>query len=299
MTIVTRFAPSPSGPLHLGHAWSALQAYALAAAGDGRFLLRIEDLDAQRSQPIWEDAIAADLAWLGIGWERPVMRQSARLGVYADAVAKLAASGLIYRCFCTRSDIAHDVAASLTAPHGASHTRYPGTCRAIDPAAAAVRALTAPHAWRIDMAAAAATVGTLRWSDDLAGSIIADPAAHGDIVIARKGLPASYHLAVVIDDAAQAVTHVVRGVDLFAATDIHRLLQALLDLPVPRYRHHPLIGDATGRRLAKRDGAVSLSAMRAAGVDGIALAGRLVAGVLPAGFSVLEPERGAAALRRR
>lgn len=279
--IVTRFAPSPTGLLHLGHAASAIQSHDRARQAGGRFLLRIEDIDGTRSRPEHVEAILADLSWLGLSWDGPALYQSARLPDYQAALERLSAMGLLYPCFCTRADIA----ASLTAPHaGPDGIVYPGTCRTLDPATRDRRRAAELHAWRIDMARATAMAGPLGWTDELAGEVIADPLAHGDVVLARKDAPASYHLAVTVDDAAQGITHVVRGVDLFRATDVHRLLQCLLGLPTPRYHHHPLLTGADGKRLAKRDGAPTLAAMRAAGADGIAVAAMLRAGQLPIGI---------------
>ena len=265
--VTTRFAPSPTGALHLGHALSAILAHDRARAVGGRFLLRIEDIDGTRSRPEHVAGILADLEWLGLAWDGPVLLQSTRLDAYADALDRLRALGLLYPCFCTRADIAREIAASLSAPHDTGGPRYPGICRRLDPAIARARAAAEPHAWRIDMAAAAALAGPLEWDDEIVGRVVADPVSLGDVVLARKDAPASYHLAVTVDDAAQGVTHVVRGVDLFAATHVHRLLQALLGLPTPVYRHHPLMLDAKGRRLAKRDEAASLAALRHAGDD--------------------------------
>lgn len=261
--IVTRFAPSPTGPLHLGHAFSALQAHDLARAGGGRFLLRIEDIDPGRCREAHVDGILDDLAWLGIEWDGPIVRQSARLPRYAVALDRLKAAGLVYPCVCTRAEIA----ASTSAPHGPAGAIYPGTCRALPRDSAPDR----PHCWRLDMAAAIAAAGPLNWHDAATFTITADPAPQGDVVLARKDAPVSYHLAVVVDDAAQGVTDVVRGADLFEATHVHRLLQALLGLPTPLYHHHPLLAGPDGRRLAKRDGARSLADLRAAGVDPITL----------------------------
>ncbi|QNE33470.1 tRNA glutamyl-Q(34) synthetase GluQRS [Sphingomonas sp. NBWT7] len=268
--IVTRFAPSPTGRLHLGHAYSAILAHDHARAHDGRFLVRIEDIDGTRSRPEHVATILDDLAWLGLAWDGAVVFQSARLAAYAAALDRLRGAGLLYRCYCTRAQIA---AASLAAPHGAEPV-YPGTCRsrADDP--------DRPYCWRLDMAAAAAQAGPLAWTDH-GEAIRADPRAAGDVVLARKDAPASYHLAVTIDDASQGVTDVVRGVDLFAATHVHRLLQALLDLPTPAYHHHPLLLGPDGRRLAKRDGAPALADLRARGVDGRAVADDLRRGRLP------------------
>jgi glutamyl-Q tRNA(Asp) synthetase len=279
MTIVTRFAPSPTGKLHLGHAFSAIQSHDRARGAGGSFLLRIEDIDGTRSRPEHVADIVRDLHWLGLEWDGDILFQSSRLACYADALDRLKAMGLLYPCICTRADIA----ASGSAPHGPSGAIYPGTCRGHDLDLEGVDVSGA--AWRIDMAAAVARCGPLDWIDELAGVQRADPLAHGDVVLARKDAPASYHLAVTIDDAFQGVTHVVRGRDLFDATHVHRLLQALLDLPTPVYRHHPLLADADGRRLAKRDGAPTLAALRDRGMDGRALADDLRAGRLPIGFA--------------
>jgi len=282
--VVTRFAPSPTGRLHLGHAYAALQAHDHARAAGGGFLLRIEDIDGTRSREGFVAGIAEDLAWLGLTWDGPVLRQSTRLAIYDAALAGLRDRGLLYPCFCTRADIA----ASVSAPHhGPDGLVYPGTCRHLPAAEAAARiAAGAPHAWRLATDRAVAQTDPLDWTDQIAGPQRAEPAAFGDVVLARKDAPASYHLAVTIDDAAQGVTDVVRGRDLMRATDIHRLLQALLGLPTPRYRHHPLLLGPDGTRLAKRNGAPALADLRAAGEDGAALAAALRAGRLPIGFAV-------------
>jgi len=277
----TRFAPSPTGSLHLGHAWSAILSHDFAVTRQGAFLLRIEDIDGTRARPEHVAGILDDLAWLGLRYDGPVF-QSERLASYAAALDRLKAMDLVYPCFCTRAEIA----ASLSAPHGAT-AAYPGTCRRLTPAAARAR-MGEPHCWRLDMARATALAGPLDWSDH-DRRIAADPGPQGDVVLARKDAPASYHLAVTLDDAAQGVTDIVRGLDLFDATHVHRLLQALLDLPTPRYHHHPLLTGPDGRRLAKRDGAPSLAAMRAAGRDGRALAEALRKGELPAGLSPAKP----------
>lgn len=286
MSRISRFAPSPTGRLHLGHAWSAVQAHALARASDGRFLLRIEDIDQGRSRSEHVEGILADLAWLGLEHDGPVLFQSQRLPIYAEALDRLKAQELVYPCFCTRADIAREVAASASAPHGSDGPVYPGTCRQLAPDVRARRLAVEPHAWRIDMARAVAVAGPLEWRDAHAGVVRADPQGQGDVVLARKDAGVSYHLAVTVDDAAQGVTDVVRGRDLFAATHVHRLLQALLDLPTPFYHHHPLLVGSDGERLAKRHGAPTLESMRLAGVDGRALAGELRAGRLPLGFAL-------------
>ena len=266
--IVTRFAPSPTGRLHRGHAASAVRAHDLARAGGGRFLLRIEDIDPGRSRASFVAGIEADLRWLGLHWDGPVLRQSTRMDAYGAALDRLAALGLLYPCFCTRADIA----AAATAPHGPEGVAYPGTCRGLPSDTAAARiAAGMPHAWRLSMDAAAAMAGPLDWVDAGAGTVAADPARFGDVVLARKDVRTSYHLAVVVDDATQGVTDVVRGVDLFEATHVHRLLQALLGVPTPRYRHHPLLAGVDGRRLAKRNGAASLAELRDGGADPAAL----------------------------
>ncbi len=267
--IVTRFAPSPTGFLHLGHAYAATRAF---EAGE-RFLLRIEDIDRARCRSEFEAAIFEDLAWLGLSWEQPVLRQSARSDAYRAALDRLAARGLLYPCFCTRKDIADEIARAGAAPHGAEGPLYPGICRALPEDARRERiAAGVPHVLRLDTAKAAALAGPLCFEEQGAGpegqrgAIAVDPISLGDVVLARKEMPAAYHLAVVVDDADQGVTLVTRGNDLFAATHVQRLLQALLDLPVPSYAHHKLVLDATGRKFSKRDTAATLHAMREAGM---------------------------------
>jgi glutamyl-Q tRNA(Asp) synthetase len=257
---ITRFAPSPTGSLHIGHAHSALFAHAMAGPG-GTMLLRLEDIDITRCRPEFGAAIEADLTWLGLSWPVPVRRQSQHFAEYRVALERLIAMGLAYPCFCTRAQLA----AAMAAPHG-TEPAYPGICRALAPAERDERiAAGAAHGWRLDVAAALARTGPLTWRDLDRGIVSAAPIEGGDVLIARKDIPASYHLAVTWDDAAQGVELVTRGQDLFAATHIHRLLQALLDLPVPVWRHHRLLLDAQGRRFAKRDRAPTLAAMRAAG----------------------------------
>jgi len=265
---VTRFAPSPSGRLHLGHAHAAIFAARAAEAGGGRFLLRIEDIDLGRCTPDFEAAIYQDLAWLGLAWETPVRRQSEHLADYRAALDRLAAMGLLYPCFCTRREIAAEIAAAARAPHGPDGPLYPGTCRGLSGAERERRRDAGdPHALRLDVAAAVAASGPLTWHDRGRGTRAAEPALHGDVVLARKDIATSYHLAVTLDDAAQGVTLVTRGEDLLPATHVHRLLQALLGLPVPDWHHHGLIGDAAGRRLAKRDDARAIASLRAAGTS--------------------------------
>ena len=275
----TRFAPSPSGRLHLGHAFSA----SLARTAGARFLLRIEDLDPGRCRPEYVAGIVEDLAWLGIAPDAPPLVQSERVAHYAAALDRLRAEGLVYPCFCTRADIA----ASLTAPHGDAGSAYPGTCRGLpdDPA----RRDTTPHSWRLDSAAALARTGLPTWTEHDGTTFTAAPADLGDAILARKDAPASYHLACVVDDAASGVTLVVRGEDLRPSTPVQRLLQMLLGLPEPAYLHHPLVLHEDGRRLAKRDQAPTLAALRDVGVDGRALAADLAARRLPLGFRLSAP----------
>ena len=253
-------------------------AHDFARERDGSFLLRIEDIDPGRSRAEHVDGILEDLLWLGLEWDGELLYQSERLRIYAKALDRLKQAGLVYPCFCTRADIA----ASAAAPQGPDGPIYPRTCRGL-----AGPDLTRPHAWRLDMARAAALAGPLTWMDDET-EVSATPLAFGDVVLARKDAPASYHLAVTVDDAAQGVTHVVRGRDLFASTHVHRLLQALLDLSTPIYHHHPLLTDAAGHRLAKRHDAPTLAALRAGGMDPVALVEALRRGELPAGYSLAE-----------
>jgi glutamyl-Q tRNA(Asp) synthetase len=264
--VVTRFAPSPTGHLHLGHAHSALIGWRVAREAGGRFLLRIEDIDGTRCRAEFAAAILDDLAWLGLDWDGAVRVQSEHLADYRAALDRLAAQGLLYPCFCTRAAIKAELDRAAAAPHGPEGPPYPGTCRALAADQRAQRiAAGESFALRLDVAAALALTGPLWWEDDGTGRVTADPASHGDVVLARKDTPTSYHLAVTVDDALQGVSLVTRGDDLFAATHVHRLLQALLGLAVPRYRHHRLLTDADGRRLAKRDRALTLRALRAAG----------------------------------
>lgn len=271
--IVTRFAPSPTGFLHLGHAFAALTA---ARTGD-RFLLRIEDIDQTRCRPEFEAAIMEDLAWLGLDWEKPVLRQSERFDAYRAALQKLEADGLLYPCFCTRAEIAAEVARAIEAPHdmslGPEGPIYPGTCRHLTDAQRRERIEKgAPYALRLNAQKAADKVGALSFTEKGAGPqgehgvIAVAPLLFGDIVLARKETPASYHLSVVVDDAFQGVTLVTRGNDLFAAAHIQRVLQALLDLPAPQYAHHKLILDPNGKKFSKRDSAVTLRSLRADGL---------------------------------
>jgi glutamyl-Q tRNA(Asp) synthetase len=271
--LTTRFAPSPTGLLHRGHALSALLAWRMARANGGRFILRIEDIDTTRCRPEYEAAILDDLAWLGLDWDGPVWRQSERGAMYRAALEQLIALGVAYPCFCTRADIA----AAASAPHGSDGSLYPGTCRDLGSDERARRLASDAAAWRLDVAAALAIAGPLEWHDAWAGPQQADPAASGDFVVARRDIGTAYALAVVVDDAAQGVTDVVRGRDLFEATHGQRLLQALLGLPTPRYHHHGLVLGADGRRLAKRDRGETLAALRAAGADPMPLHAELLA----------------------
>ena len=265
-SVVTRFAPSPTGRLHLGHAFSALTGWHAAQAAGGRFRLRIEDIDAGRCRPEFDAAILEDLAWIGLDWEQPVIRQSQRMAVYGTALAQLEAAELLYPCFCTRKDIRAEIARAGQAPHGPDGPLYPGICRHLAPADREMRiARGEPHALRLDIARAAQRVGPLTFGDQHAGTVAVDATLFGDVVLARKDTPTSYHLAVVVDDAAEGITLVTRGRDLLPATHLHRILQALLDLPEPRYAHHRLLTDDFGRRFAKRDGSVTIEALRAAG----------------------------------
>jgi len=271
---VTRFAPSPNGPLHLGHAFSAIVAHDLAREAGGRFLLRIEDIDGPRSRPELADEFRRDLEWLGLEWDE-VPAQSTRLTTYDAAARNLLGRGLLYPCTCTRADIE-----ALKPRLGSQGAVYPGTCKGsvVDPGK--------PAALRLDIDRAMAESGQLLWEDALAGQQVADPREGGDVVIVRKDAPASYHLAATLDDAADGVTLVTRGADLFDATHIHRRLQALLGLPVPLWYHHGLLIDESGQKLAKRRGSPSLADRRRSGENGRALADALRSGEFPAGITL-------------
>ncbi|WP_051699374.1 tRNA glutamyl-Q(34) synthetase GluQRS [Erythrobacter longus] len=262
--IVTRFAPSPNGPLHLGHAYSAIVAHDLAKAASGRFLLRIEDIDGPRSKPEFADEFRRDLEWLALEWEE-VPAQSTRLDTYTAAADELLQRGLLYPCDLTRKQIA-----ALPLRKGNDGLTYPGTSRGL-----AQRGVTDGAALRLDIDRALAQTGDLSWFDEIAGEMKADPRPFGDVVLVRKDLPASYHLAATLDDARDGVTLVTRGMDLFEATHIHRLIQALLGLPVPTWHHHKLLLDANGEKLAKRRGSPSLAERRLSGEDGVMLAEQL------------------------
>jgi glutamyl-Q tRNA(Asp) synthetase len=277
--IVTRFAPSPSGRLHLGHAYSAAVGHARARESGGKFRVRIEDLDQTRCKPEFVEGIFEDLRWLGMEWDEPVFIQSERTASYQAALNELRSRGLVFACFCTRADIAQ----SLTAPHGDAAASYPGTCRALpdDPE----RRATTPHSWRLNSTRALELIGLPRWTEADGRIFTATARDIGDAILARKDAPASYHLSCVVDDAESGVSMVIRGADLRPSTPVQRLLQALLGLPEPIYLHHPLVTHEDGRRLAKRDLAPTLIAMRESGVDGQALAADLLAGKLPLGFA--------------
>jgi glutamyl-Q tRNA(Asp) synthetase len=261
----TRFAPSPTGLLHLGHAYAAL--FAARCAGEGRFLVRLEDIDATRVRPEYEAALFEDLAWLGLRWERPVLRQSEHFEHYRAGLQRLEQLGLLYPCFCTRKHIQEEIARAGQAPHGPDGVLYPGICRALSASERADRqGRGEAYALRLDVAKAAAMAGPdLRWEDRARGVFTATPEIFGDVVLARKDTPASYHLAVVLDDARQDISLVTRGEDLLEATHLHRLLIQLFHLPVPQWEHHRLILDENGRRLAKRNDARSLRTLREAG----------------------------------
>ena len=278
--MITRFAPSPTGRLHLGHAYSAV----LGRQRGERWLLRIEDLDPGRARPEFVGGIVEDLAWLGLAPDGAPIVQSERTHLYASALERLRQIGLVYPCFCTRADIA----ASLTAPHGDAGSAYAGTCRGLadDPE----RRATTPHSWRLDSAKAIAAAGGVPgWTEEDGSRHEGTAAMIGDAILARKDAPSSYHLACVVDDADSGVSLVVRGADLRPSTPVQRLLQQLLGLPEPTYLHHPLVTHEDGRRLAKRDQAPTLAAMRAAGVDGQALAAALGVGILPTGYRLAPP----------
>jgi glutamyl-Q tRNA(Asp) synthetase len=278
--ITTRFAPSPTGRLHLGHAFSAIVGHARARENRGRFLVRIEDLDQGRSRSDFVDAIFEDLQWLGLDWDEPALVQSQRSADYTEALDRLKAMDLVYPCFCTRADIA----AALEAPHGSS-AHYPGICRDLpdDPA----RRASEPHSWRLDSGKALARTRLPFWREreKRFGSQRED---FDDIILARKDAPAAYHLACVVDDAASGVTLVTRAADLRSSTPIQRLLQQLLGLPEPEYFHHQIVAHADGRRLAKRDQAPTLASLREAGADGRALAAQLLRSQLPLGFGWID-----------
>lgn len=264
--VVTRFAPSPSGPLHVGHLLAALQARRLADVHGGSCLLRVEDIDQRAQHREYLDLMYEDLEWLGLHFDGEVMVQTQRFGVYQAVLDQLRQMGLLYPCFCTRSEIKAQLAELGRAPHATLGYLYPGTCRRLSDDAVAERLASGmPHCWRLDMQRVQDLIGCPTWHDMRRGTQRCVPTVYGDVVLARKDFPASYHLAVVVDDAAQGVTHVTRGEDLFESTHIHRALQAVLGLPVPLYCHHSLLRDNEGKRLAKRDGARSIASLRESG----------------------------------
>jgi len=262
---ITRFAPSPTGLLHLGHAYAAL--FAAGAAGEGTFLVRIEDIDAGRCRAEFEDAITEDLGWLGLDWPRPVRRQSECMADYQEALDRLNDLNMLYPCFCTRKDIAAEIHGAQGAPHleaqGPDGPVYPGTCRnlSLDERQHKIHS-GVPFALRLDMGRATKAKGALTWHDRDKGKVQATPEIFGDVVLARKDVPTSYHLSVTVDDHIQGITLVTRGEDLFPATHVHRLLQALLGLNTPTYHHHGLLKGPGGQRLAKRDKARTIRALR-------------------------------------
>jgi glutamyl-Q tRNA(Asp) synthetase len=279
MAVVTRFAPSPTGELHLGHAFSALIAWRRARAAGGAFLLRIEDIDIRRCKREYETAILEDLHWLGLDWDGEVRRQSAHFPTYGRVLDGLGERGLVYPCFCTRADIAREVAASGHAPHGPDGPLYPGTCRHLTAGERQLR-ITGGEEFclRLDAVRAAAEARPYDFSDEGRGRIEGLPLLFGDVVLARKDTPTSYNLAVTVDDYLQGVTLVTRGEDLFPSTHVHRLLQCLLGYDAPQYAHHPLLTDETGRRFAKRDRSLTLRALRQSGVSAEEVRARALAG---------------------
>jgi len=283
--VVARFAPSPNGLLHLGHAYAACVAYDYARDRDGKLLLRIEDIDLGRSKPEFVDAILADLQWLGLDWDGAVVFQSERLDSYAKAAEQLKVKGLLYPCFCTRSSMraVQQDEGLVVGPDGPI---YPGTCRNLSPDDRSKRVKAEPHSWRLDVEQATRLTGDLFWHDETLGKQVADPRALGDVVLIPKETPVSYHLAVTLDDARDEITHVVRGEDLFASTHIHRLLQALLDLPVPQYVHHPVLLDQTGVKLSKSRDSASLAVLREAGKPGYLIADDLRKNIFPVGITL-------------
>lgn len=272
MIVRTRFAPSPTGRLHLGHVHAARVARDLARAAGGEFLLRHEDIDGARVREEFYRQIEDDLRWLGLDWDGEPLRQTSRGAAYDAALDALRARGLVYPCFCTRKEIRDEWARMGAAPQGSEGPVYPGICRAL-PAGQREEKLAAgaPHAWRLDSQAAAAVTGPLAFRDLRFGTISVDPKLLGDVVLARKDIGSAYHLAVVVDDAFQEITHVTRGEDLLQATHMHRRLQALLGLPEPLYLHHTLVLDESGKRLAKRADSLSIAALRESGLSAAAV----------------------------
>ena len=263
---ITRFAPSPTGYLHLGHVHAAKVAHDLAREYQGRFLLRFEDIDHTRTRPEYYSAMEEDLRWLGLGWDGPALRQSTRTAAYDAALDRLKEQGAVYPCFCTRREIEEEVARITNAPHGPEGALYPGTCRRLSAAEREAKLASGIQpAWRLDAPFAADLAGPLFFHDLRHGRVPVDSGLLGDVVLARKDIGTSYHLAVVTDDAFQQVTHVTRGEDLLPSTHVHRLLQTLLGFPEPAYLHHSLVLDENGVRLAKRHGALSIRHLREEG----------------------------------
>ncbi|MEP2103687.1 MAG: tRNA glutamyl-Q(34) synthetase GluQRS [Parasphingorhabdus sp.] len=283
--IVVRFAPSPNGLLHLGHAYAACVAHDYARERGGKLLLRIEDIDSGRSKPEFIEAILADLRWLGLDWDGEPIFQSQRLDSYAEVAKQLDREGLLYPCFCTRSSM-RAVQEKEALEEGPDGPIYPGTCRGLGRDEVAERMEREAHSWRLDVEKAVGLTGELTWHDDRQGQQIADPMALGDVVLIPKDTPVSYHLAVTLDDARDGITHVVRGEDLFASTHIHRLLQALLGLPTPIYVHHPVLLDETGNKLSKSRDSASLAVLREDGKNGYALASDLRENIFPVGITL-------------
>lgn len=266
-TVRTRFAPSPTGRLHLGHVLAAKVARDLArAAPHGRFLLRFEDIDSTRVREEFYQGIEDDLKWLGLDWDEPPLRQTARSSAYDAALSELSTCGVLYPCFCSRKEIQQEWAAMAAAPQGPEGPLYPGTCRHLDPTDAESRIVAGwPHSWRLNASAASQITGPLTFHDLRFGQIRVDPELLGDVVLARKDIGCAYHLAVVVDDAFQEISHVTRGEDLLPSTHVHRLLQALLKLPQPLFLHHRLVLDTAGKRLAKRHDSLAIGTLRQAG----------------------------------
>ena len=272
MIVRTRFAPSPTGRLHLGHALAAKVAHDLARHHGGEFLLRHEDIDTTRVREEFYAGIEEDLRWLDFVWDGDSKRQSTRLAAYGAALEQLRALGLVYPCFCSRREIGEEVVAMAAAPQGPEGPLYPGTCRALGQEARRRKLESGhSHAWRLDVQTTAALTGRLTFTDLRHGLVEVIPSLLGDVVLARKDIGTAYHLAVVVDDAFQQITHVTRGEDLLPATHVHRLLQEVLELPQPLYVHHPLVHDAQGKRLAKRHDALAIAAMREAGMSAAAV----------------------------
>ncbi|RFC43813.1 MAG: glutamyl-Q tRNA(Asp) synthetase [Verrucomicrobia bacterium] len=279
ITVRTRFAPSPTGRLHLGHALAARVAHDLAREQGGHFLLRHEDIDVSRVRGEYYAQIEEDLRWLDLHWNEPALRQSSRLAAYAAALDRLRLLGVVYPCNCTRREIQDEVAAMVAAPQGPEGPLYPGTCRGLsDEATPPGMVADGSHAWRLDSRKAAKLTGPLTFTDLRHGTQVVNPDLLGDVVLARRDIGTAYHLAVVVDDAYQQISHVTRGEDLLPAAHVQRLLQALLGLPEPVYLHHPLVLDAQGRRLAKRHDALAIATLRQSGMSAAEVLARLGAG---------------------